>query len=298
MTDRTALDAWLLIVGAGPAGCNAAAAAAGVKRDSLLIDPAALAGGNLPRITHLDNLPGFGTGEAYAQALRSHLAGLDGFCSYVQAEAEQIAADDHCVRVTLGDGTTLTGAVLVAATGVRAARTAEVPWVTSDADFPQLASSAPDELGQHVVVVGGDRPLGTWLRTHPEAVQKLTVCHTAAEAYKVEEVQGDPRVRLVSVESVGVAGRGPFAVTVARSDGGREALAADSVVTNAGNLPVPLPGLTTGPDGFCPPDRQHPRIMTAGDMSGRLAQRVSVASGAGARAALELYSRFGQQVVR
>ncbi|GLW73701.1 oxidoreductase [Kitasatospora phosalacinea] len=297
MTDRTMLDAWLLIVGAGPAGCNAAAAAAGVKRDSLLIDPANLAGGNLPRITHLSNLPGFASGEAYAQALRSHLAGLDGLCSYVQAEVVQVAADEDCVRVSLGDGTVLAGAVLVAATGVRAARTAEIPWITSPADFPQLSDSTPDQLGQRVVALGGDRPLGTWLRTHPDAGQSLTVCHIPAEAYKVEEVQDDPRVRLVSVEGVHVSGRGPFTVAAVRSDGSREVLTADSVVTNAGTLPQPLPGLITGRDGFCPPDLQHPRILTAGDMSGRLAQRVSVASGAGARAALELYSRFGQQAV-
>ncbi|RKE02954.1 FAD-dependent oxidoreductase [Streptomyces sp. TLI_171] len=297
MTDRTKLDAWLLIVGAGPAGCHAAAAAAGVKRGSLLIDPAVLAGGNLPRITHLNNLPGFASGAAYAQALRNHLAGLDELCTYIQAEVVKVEATDDCVRVLLRDGTALAGAALVAATGVRAAHTAEVPWITSTADFPQLSDSAPEELGHNVVVLGGDRPLGTWLRTHPDAGQKLTVCHTAAETYKVEEVQDDPRVRLVSVEAVDVSGHGPFTVAVTRSDGSQEIMTAESVATNAGTLPQPLPGLATGPDGFCPPDRQHPRIVTAGDMSGRLAQRVSVASGAGARAALELYSRFGRQAV-
>ncbi|MFE0457760.1 NAD(P)-binding protein [Kitasatospora sp. NPDC058965] len=291
------LDAQLLIVGAGPAGCLAAATAASVGMTSLLIDPAPAPGGSLWRIGNLANWPGFTDGPSYAQALGAHLAGLDGHCSYVQGKVTGIEADEDHVRATLADGTSLIGELLIAATGVHTAQATEVSWITCTQAFPAITDASPAELGTLTVVLGGDRPLGTWLRTHPNADQKLTVCYPERDTYKVEEVRSDPRVQLLPVQAVSVSGTGPYEVDILRVDGTREAVEADSVLTNIGTVPTALPGLAVGEDGFCPSEGQHPRVVTAGDLSARDGQRVSTAAGGGADAALTLYYRFRRQAV-
>ncbi|MEV7123798.1 FAD-dependent oxidoreductase [Kitasatospora griseola] len=291
-------DAQLLIVGAGPAGCHAATMAASIGMTSLLIDPASTPGGTLWRIGHLGNLPGFADGPSYARVLGSAVAGLDGSCSYVQGTVVQVeAAEDH-VRALLADGTALVGDLLIAATGTHPAKAREIPWIASEQDFPTLTSMAPSDLGARTLVLGGDRPLGTWLRARPEADQKLTVCHTVGEEYKVDEVRHDPRIRLVPVERLSVVGDGPFKIRLVLADGAGEVTEeADSVVTNLGNVPSSIPGLVVGSDGFCPAAAQHPRVLTAGDLTARVGQRVATAAGAGAGAPLILQARFRQQAV-
>ncbi|MFD5610587.1 NAD(P)-binding protein [Kitasatospora sp. NPDC127060] len=289
--------AQLLIIGAGPAGCLAAATAASVGMTSLLIDPAPVPGGSLWRIGHLANWPGFPNGPSYARALGEHLAGLDGQCSYVQAQVVRVEAREDGVRAVLSDDTSVAGELLIAATGVHTAKATEVSWITCTELFPQITHASPADLGVRTVVLVGDRPLGTWLRTHPDADLKLTVCHSLGDTYKVEEVRTDPRVHLLPVQAVSVMGAGPFKVDVHRADGARETLEADSVLTNIGTVPACLPGLAVGTDGFCPPVAQHPRVITAGDLSARDGQRVATAAGRGADAALTLYHRFRRQAV-
>ncbi|MFJ5120973.1 FAD-dependent oxidoreductase [Kitasatospora sp. NPDC088548] len=293
----TTTDAQILIVGAGPAGCNAATMAASMGMNSLLIDPAATPGGTLWRIGNLTNFPGCSDGPSYAQVLREALARIDGYCTHVRATVVRIeAAEDH-VRAVLADGTSLVGELLIASTGTRPAKAHEVGWITCNHDFPTLTSSTPDDLGARTVVLGGDRPLGTWLRTHPEAGQKLTVCHTAGEAYKVDEVRHDERVKLLQVRRVTVTGDGPFEVLFVLADGTHEVAEADSVLANVGNVASSIPGLGVDPDGFCPPAAQHPRVLTAGDLTARVGQRVATAVGAGAGAPLALQARFRRQAV-
>ncbi|MGV9267361.1 NAD(P)/FAD-dependent oxidoreductase [Kitasatospora sp. NPDC003701] len=290
-------DAHLIIVGAGPAGCLAATTAASVGMTSLLIDPAPAPGGTLWRIGHLANWPGFPDGPSYARALGENLAGLDNYCSYLQATVVRVEAGADLVRAFLADGTSVIGEVLVAATGVHTAKSSEVPWVACSEDFTEIARTSPAHLGPRTLVLGGDRPLGTWLRTHRDADRKLTVCHPIRDTYKVEEVRSDPRVELLPVQAVAVSGTGPFQIEIVRADNSQEAMEVDSVVTNIGTLPTALPGLAVGTDGFCPSASQHPRIVTAGDLSARDGQRVSTATGGGANAALTLYYRFRRQAV-
>ncbi|MFG2844191.1 FAD-dependent oxidoreductase [Kitasatospora sp. NPDC048296] len=290
-------EAQLLIVGAGPAGCLAAVTAASVGMTSLLIDPAPIPGGSLWQIGHLANWPGFSDGPSYARVLGAHLAGLDGHCSYVQAQVTTIEATEDLVRATLADGSSVAGEALIVATGVHTAKSTEVSWITCTEAFPPITGASPVDLGACTVVLGGDRPLGTWLRTHPNADRKLTVCYPERDGYKVEEVRSDERVQLLPVRAVSVTGTGPYTVDILRADGGQDTVEADSVLTNIGTVPTALPGLAVGEDGFCPPAAQHPRVVTAGDLTARDGQRVSTAAGDGADAALTLYSRFRRQAV-
>jgi thioredoxin reductase (NADPH)/alkyl hydroperoxide reductase subunit F len=53
--------------------------------------------------------------------------------------------------------------------------------------------------GADTVILGGDRPLGTWLRTHSKAQTRLHVLFLPADDYKMAEVAGDDRVQLCPV---------------------------------------------------------------------------------------------------
>ncbi|MET9396055.1 NAD(P)-binding protein [Kitasatospora sp. NPDC002965] len=290
-------DALLLIVGAGPAGCHAATMAASVGMTSLLIDPGPTPGGTLWQIGHLTNFPGYTDGPSYARVLGMAVGGIDRYCTYLQGTVVRVEPTDEHVRALLADGTSLVGELLIAATGTHPAKAGEASWITCEQDFPTLTSTTPTNLGPRTIVLGADRPLGTWLRAHREADQNLMVCHTAAEAYKVDEVRHDARVQLVQVQHVSVAGDDPFKVRLNLADDTQRVTEADSVVTNLGNVPSSLSGLAVGPDGFCPPGDQHPRILTAGDLTARVGQRVATAVGSGAGASLALQARFRHQAV-
>lgn len=64
---------------------------------------------------------------------------------------------------------------------------------------------------------------------------------------------------------------------------------AKTVLSNLGNTPAALAGLTIGEDGYCPPDQQHPRIRIAGDLRSARYQRIATAQGSGAEAVLSCY---------
>ncbi|MFI1801060.1 hypothetical protein ACH427_27405 [Streptomyces sp. NPDC020379] len=59
--------------------------------------------------------------------------------------------------------------------------------------------------GDEVVELGADRPLGTWLRAHPQAKVHFDVLFAGTDRYKTDEVAGDPRLRLDLVDRVAVA---------------------------------------------------------------------------------------------
>ncbi|MFB7673119.1 NAD(P)/FAD-dependent oxidoreductase [Kitasatospora purpeofusca] len=288
------MTADMLIVGAGPAGCSAAVQAAGLGMTSIVVDSADRPGGALWRIGHLENLPGSWTdGPSYAEALGRDLDRLGDRCRYIQGEAVRVDAGPDHASVELADGRILTSKHLVVATGVRGARVSDIPWVTCAEDVPPLWNVTPGSLGQRTVVLGADRPLGTWLRTHPEFDQNLTVLHPVGDDYKADEVRSERRVQLERIEQVSVLGTGPFEVEFTRVGGERETVTVEFVVINAGSVPASLPGLVTAIDGYCPPEDQHPRIRTAGDLRSRRYQRVQIAGGSGAEAALAHY--YGAQ---
>ncbi|MEV5379327.1 hypothetical protein AB0L26_25610 [Streptomyces nondiastaticus] len=80
-----------------------------------------------------------------------------------------------------------------------------------------------------------------------------------------------------------------FRITARHSRGGQHTFVADTVLGNLGSKPATVSGLVVGADGYCPPDRQHPRVFVAGDLKRARMQRIAVAMGDGSRAALEPY---------
>lgn len=286
-------DAELIIIGAGPAGCAAALMAASLGVSSLLIEAdAGRIGGKLNLIKALENAPGGWTaGTDLAEALQSDIARISNQCRVLTGTATAVAGCPDRVEVALADGRTLTGETAIVATGVRPMAPDDTTWITSSNNVvpPPLWRASPAELTARTVVLGADRPLGTWLRGHPEWDGQLDVLHPARDDYKTAEVSGDARVRFHRVETVKVASSEPTKVTAFLTDGTSHEFAADAILLNLGTAPTRLAGLVQDPDGYCPPDAQHPRVVTAGDMRSARYQRIVTAQGSGAEAALRYY---------
>ncbi|KNE83369.1 NAD(P)/FAD-dependent oxidoreductase [Streptomyces xinghaiensis] len=289
-------DADVLIVGAGPAGVSAAVMAASLKLRTVVIE-AGLTGGKLHVVGALSNMPGnWSTGPDLAQALAQDLQRLqeDGWCTLMQARAVAVNGHDDRAELTLDSGQVLTGQAIVVATGVATLTPAEADWVTAPSDLaaPPLWRAAPDSLMGRTYVLGADRPIGTWLRVHQKTSNTLHVLCPPTDEYKVAEVAGDDRVRIVPVSHVTITrpayGDG-WTVEVKDQDGERTVYAVTTVLNNMGNRPAALKGLAQGEDGYCPTDGQHPRIQVAGDLRSSRYQRIATAQGSGAEAVLTYY---------
>ena len=272
----------LIIIGGGPAGCAAAVMAASIGLTSTIIEPKARLGGALWRIAAIDNfLGGYRTGPSLAAAV---LADVERAApDVVQAEATHVEASVGSVRVTLASGDQVTGKHVVVATGVAPVQPHDSAWIAAPTHLalPPLWEVEPDgAAGQTWLVLGADRPLGTFLRAHPELDVKLLVPHPSSDAYKAEEVAGDPRVTLIPVDSLAI----DQSLVAQPGD-----LHGDLTFTNIGVAPVVIGGLVRDADGCYPVDGQHPRVHIAGDLRSPRGQRVQTAMGSGAEAALNAY---------
>lgn len=293
MSSSTATN--LVIVGAGPAGCAAALMCASLGVRTTLVESESI-GGKLHVIGALSNVPGaWTTGPALAQALAHDISRIQesGDCELVASRAVGVSATDTHVEVILSDGRVITGSAVVVATGVGSAGLEDAGWISSPgvSTPAPLWRARPDGLRGRACILGGDRPLGTWLRAHQDAKQALMVVYPAADSYKIEEVRSDPRVRLhqVSHLSVSQPPSGGYLLHLTSADRSEAAYACDTLLSNLGTRPASLDGLTLGADGYCPPELQHPRIITAGDLRSAQFQRIVTAQGSGAQAALSRY---------
>ncbi|NBM18121.1 FAD-dependent oxidoreductase [Streptomyces sp. GC420] len=292
----------LVVVGAGPAGVAAALMADSlglratvVEADRVAAKPAAIGA--------LANVPGgWADGAALARALRADVERLrrTGRCALVTGRVVRVAGYEDRAEAVLADGRVCAGGAVVVATGVEALAPSATDWITAAPGVPPpppLWRAVPDGLaGRRVVVLGGDRPLGTWLRSHPGAPVLLHVLHPAADAYKAAEAADDTRVRLEEVERVTLRPGGPAVRVEARhADGSVRTYAADLVLGNLGGRPAAPEGLVLGPDGHCPPTAQHPRVLTAGDVRAARFQRIGIAMGSGAEAVLTHYYGLTRQ---
>ncbi|MFK8905833.1 FAD-dependent oxidoreductase [Streptomyces sp. YS-3] len=288
----------LLVVGAGPAGVAAAVMGASLRLRVTLVEAVAV-GSKVAAIGALENVPGaWLTGPQLAAAFAADIARHQDAnrLTVVQARATAVTGHRDRAEVVLADGSLLTAATVVAATGVTALTPQDVDWIesTGAVNVPPLWRATPEELeGREVVVLGADRPLGTWLRAHPRTDARLHVLHTAHDSYKTAEVADDSRVRFTPAGRVEIAERsgGGYDVTAYHPDGASRSARADVVLGNLGSKPSALSGLVIGPDGYCPPEAQHPRVLVAGDLKGARMQRIAVALGDGGRAALIPYYR-------
>jgi thioredoxin reductase (NADPH)/alkyl hydroperoxide reductase subunit F len=254
-------------------------------------------GGKLHRIGALENVPGsWSTGPQLAEALAADLVRLEkaGRCTVLQGLAARVSGRDDRAELILDDGRVLTAEFIVVATGVTDLAPSDATWITASAEFsaPPLWRATPQDLTARTYVLGADRPLGTWLRAHPDAPTTLHVLCPPADAYKAAEVEADSRVRLVPISHATITKHpygGGWTVEVAGHDGAKTIYAATSVLNNLGNKPASVAGLVSADDGYCPPGEQHRRIRIAGDLRSARYQRISTAQGSGAEAVLAYY---------
>ena len=292
----SSLDADVLVVGAGPAGVAAAVMAASLHLRTVVVKAGPVAG-KLHIIGALSNVVGgWTTGPQLAQALAQDLvrAQDDDWCTVMHARAAGVRGHGHHAELVLDDGQVLTARSIVVATGVTATTPADVDWVSAPAELPAapLWRATPDDATGRTYVLGGDRPLGTWLRAHPQATSTLHVLHPPADDYKVAEVADDDRVRLMPVSHVSVSrpSHGErWSVRATDRQGKETEYIATAVLNNLGVKPAALDGLVRGENGYCPPEKQHPRIRIAGDLRSARYQRIATAQGSGAEAVLTYY---------
>jgi thioredoxin reductase (NADPH)/alkyl hydroperoxide reductase subunit F len=272
-------DADVLIVGAGPAGVAAALMATSLNMKVLVVE-ADRVGGKLQTIGALENVSGnWTTGPQLAEALAADLSRLEqaGRCSLVRSRAVAVKGHSDRAEVFLADAQVLTAQAVVVGTGVTAMTPADTDWIGASPSLstPPLWRAKPDQVGPRTYVLGGDRPLGTWLRAHPQPSATLNVLVPPTDDYKLAEVSGDDRVRVVPVSHVVVSQTRPgadFVVAVEDRHGERSSYAATAVLSNLGNRPAALEGLAV-----------------AGDLRSGRFQRITTAQGSGAEAALAYY---------
>ncbi|MFF8423128.1 FAD-dependent oxidoreductase [Streptomyces sp. NPDC015680] len=289
-------DTDVLVVGAGPAGVAAALMATSLNMKVLVVEADSV-GGKLQTIGALENVSGnWTTGPQLAEALAADLARLEqaGRCSLVRSRAVGVKGHSDRAEALLADGQVLTAQAVVVGTGVTAMTPADTDWISAapSLPLPPLWRAKPEQAGPRTYVLGGDRPLGTWLRAHPQSTATLHVLAPATDDYKLAEVSGDDRVRVVPVSHVAVsqARHGTDIIVDVENRGGeRSTYVATAVLSNLGNRPAALEGLAVDEGGYCPPEMQHPRIFTAGDLRSGRFQRITTAQGSGAEAALAYY---------
>nr|WP_043491291.1 FAD-dependent oxidoreductase [Streptomyces bingchenggensis] len=324
--NATAVEADLIVVGGGPAGCAAAVMAAGLGMRSVLVDPGEALCRTLERIPVLGNVLGFSTGPALAAAITADVARSDLCRVELGRRAVRIGAYEDRVEVVTvpmeasGSGLLLTAPYAVVATGVGPLRPEDVGWIDGGEGLalPPLWEADPAALtGRTALVLGADRPLGTLLRAHPGLDSRFIVACPPGDAYKAEEIAEDPRVELVPVRHLTLAPRlpgeppvpkappvpeapltaeapptaeMPLTAEVLTVDGGRRTLTGHRGFRNLGSGPTPPGGdLSADASGYCPPSRQHPRVFTAGDLRSARFQRIATAMGSGSEAALSAY---------
>ncbi|MBP2585580.1 thioredoxin reductase (NADPH)/alkyl hydroperoxide reductase subunit F [Streptomyces sp. PvR006] len=299
----------LIVVGGGPAGCAAARTAAGVGMRTILIEPDGLCR-TLHRIPALDNvLGGWTDGRRLADSVAAEIRATRLCRLELGSRVRDVHADDERVTVTVtvaadtpdapdacGSTKTITAPYAVIATGVAPVQPADAAWITAPRGLrlPPLwrADAAADVASRTILVLGGDRPIGTFLRAHPDTGTRLLVAYPGADAYKTEEIRDDPRVTLLPVRHVTLTRHGPDGVAAELTcrDGERRTVTADAAYASIGSAPAaPGGGLVRGGDGYCRPADQHPRLLVAGDLRGARFQRIMTAMGSGSEAALQAY---------
>jgi hypothetical protein len=266
--------------------------AASLDMAAVIVEPKSLCH-KLETISSLANvLPGYATGTELATKIRHDIANASG-CKVLKRRAIHVRTVHDHVEVGLDSDDKLTAPNVVVATGVEPLAVSEVDWIATDVgDLPPLWHATPADLADaEIIVLGVDRPLGTLLRSLPDIDTRLIVVYHPEQHYKASEVSREPRVVLRPTwhASLEATIDGKFRLRTASTNGDRIDTATRAFA-NLGSRPV-VPGgdLVTGSDGYCLPDRQHPRVLIAGDLRSARYQRIMTAFGTGAEAALTAY---------
>jgi thioredoxin reductase (NADPH)/alkyl hydroperoxide reductase subunit F len=284
----------LVIVGGGPAGCAAAVMAASVGVRSVLVEADAALCGKLRHIAAVDNVVGgHRSGPELAAAVAGDVARAE-LCEVVLGvRVTGVRAYEDRVVVTADNGRTVQARYAVVATGVGPVSAEAAAWLTvaPGTELPTLWGAEAGAAGS-VLVLGADRPLGTFLRAHPALRADVVVACPPEDDYKADEVRGDARVTLLPVAemSVSAGGGGGFTAEWVDREGRPGSRTAGAVYANLGSAPAAPPGdLAPDASGYYPPERQHPRVLVAGDLRSARFQRIMAATGSGGEAALRAY---------
>src|SRR5580700_2835367 len=202
----------LLVVGSGPAGLSAAVYGASEGMRVIVLDGTA-AGGQAGTSSRIENYLGFPSGISGAELAERALLQAQKFGARfaVPAEATSIEQDDGHYRVRLGDGTSLTSALVVLATGVRYRRL-DVPR----ADYFEkmsiyYAASQAEALlcaGDPLVIVGGGNSAGqaaVFLSAHATQVTLIVREGDLSEhmsRYLVDRIARIPNVHVMTSTEV------------------------------------------------------------------------------------------------
>lgn len=295
------MDAELLVVGAGPAGVSAALWARALELDVLLIDGAAVPGGQLHSVHfHPQDVPGFEQGDgpalaaSYARQLAAASVPLRTACR--AGALVPPGSSGACARVELAEGGTLKARAVLVASGVRRRRL-EVPGerefegrgvsFSATRDRAELAGRTVvvigggdaafenalllAQTGSHVSLVVREKPIA-----RPEFQARVAEAGIAVfDHTRVVAFTGDDRAR---------------AVRVAGPDGERE-LAGEGFVVKIGVVPNSewcRQALACDADGYVRVDERLATsaagIWAAGDITRPQPPSIPVAIGQGAQA--------------
>ena len=302
----------LLVVGSGPAGLSAAVYGASEGMRVIVLDATA-AGGQAGTSSRIENYLGFPSGISGAELAERAMLQAQKFGARfaVPAEATSIEQDDGHYRVRLSDGTSLTSALVVLATGVRYRRL-DVPR----ADYFEkmsiyYAASQAEALlcsGDPVAIVGGGNSAGqaaVFLSAHAAQVTLIVREGDLGEhmsRYLVDQIARIPNVHVMTGTEVrelhGEAALEAVTVTDNRT-GARRTVDARALFVFIGMAPCTgwLGGLVdlddhgfvrTGPARTEPSrsllETSQPGVFAVGDVRAGSAKRVATAVGEGAMA--------------
>lgn len=288
------------IVGGGPAGCSAALTAAELGFSVILVEAAAI-GGQLRRIPHLKNLPGSDcTGEALAQILVDQLASTT-----VRVQVRVVSA---LGRSSTGwrlfcENEDIEAPCVVLATGARPITVAEHPAIevraTGFRDTSLDDISIAEFRGRRWAIIGCDRPLISRLESEPleEAWHSATLFALTEKAYVLRDYRGF-LPKTVECSRVVVTGSpGTFVVTHDGAVSAKADTSYEGIMNCLGKRPVSelLEGFVSlDAEGYpaqpCPHvESDGAALFWVGDVAHRAFQRVSVAIGEGASAALRWF---------
>jgi thioredoxin reductase (NADPH) len=197
----------LLVVGSGPAGLSAAVYGASEGMQTVVLDSTAT-GGQAATSSRIENYLGFPSGISGAELADRAVIQARKFGARfaVPAEARSIRSDDGQYTVGLDDGTSVTAASVVIATGARYRRL-DVPRMEY---FEQMsvyyAASQAEALlcrGDPVAIVGGGNSAGqaaVFLSRHAERVTLIVREHDLGECmsrYLIDQVSRLANVRVL-----------------------------------------------------------------------------------------------------
>lgn len=294
------MDVELLVVGAGPAGVSAALWARALELDVLLIDGAAVPGGQLHSVHfHPRDVPGFEQGDgaalaaSYARQLAAASVPLRTACRATSLSAN---GKDSLASVTLADGGVLSARALLVASGVRRRRLeveGEREFEGKGVSFSATRDRA-ELTGRTVVVIGGGDAAFENALLLAEAGSAVSIVVRDEPIARPEfrarvAAAGIPVLEHASV--VAFVGEGRARAARIRDRDGERELPADGFVVKIGVVPNSewcRPTLACDADGYVLVDGQlgtsAARVWAAGDITRPQPPSIPVAIGQGAQA--------------